>query len=167
MAGMTTVQHLRVLLLVTQCFGHPLHGLYPPSAALAATPAVFAFVFVPDIWSIGCLFFEMLTGRPLFPGRDGLDQLSLIARAAGPLPSWMLSPLGGGGSAGLLGDSAKAGALVLPPPEPWTSLHARCVMWAFTGDAGLPQVPCNRAAAAPWLTAGACGWEARCTCRVP
>lgn len=150
----------------SQCFGHPLHTLCPPLNAPAATPAVYAFIFVPDIWSIGCLFFEMLTGRPLFPGRDGLDQLSLIAKAAGPLPSWMLSHLNGGGSAGLLGDSAKAGALVLPPPEPSTSLHARYVMWAFPWDAGLPQVPGNRAAAAPWLTAGACGWEAQCTCRL-
>lgn len=70
----------------------------------------------------------MLRGRPLFPGRDGLDQLSQIAKTVGLLLSWMLLHLVGGGSAGLLGNSAKAGALVLPPPEPSASLHARRMM---------------------------------------
>jgi len=28
------------------------------------------FFFVVDVWSIGCIMAEMLTGRPLFPGTD-------------------------------------------------------------------------------------------------
>ncbi|KAK0538834.1 mitogen activated protein kinase [Tilletia horrida] len=31
-----------------------------------------------DIWAVGCILAEMLTGRPLFPGRDYHHQLSLI-----------------------------------------------------------------------------------------
>lgn len=81
----------------------------------------------PDVWSIGCLLYELLTGRPLFPGRDGLDQLSLIAKGTGPLPPWMLAHLTGGGAAGLLGDGVKGATVRLPPPEPSASLHARCV----------------------------------------
>ena len=36
-----------------------------------------------DQWSVGCIFAEMLTGRPLFPGRDYHHQLSLILGVLG------------------------------------------------------------------------------------
>lgn len=40
------------------------------------TPAI-------DIWSIGCIFAELLTGRPLFPGRNVVHQLDLITDLLG------------------------------------------------------------------------------------
>ncbi len=46
-----------------------------------------------DVWAIGCLFGEMATGRPLFPGRDTLDQLWLTMRTVGPLPLWQMQHL--------------------------------------------------------------------------
>lgn len=36
-----------------------------------------------DIWAIGCLFSEMLTGEPLFPGESDIDQLYLITKCFG------------------------------------------------------------------------------------
>lgn len=41
-----------------------------------------------DIWSIGCIFAELVTGRPLFPGTDPTDQLTRIFKVLGtPNPS--------------------------------------------------------------------------------
>merc|ERR1719264_1999331 len=36
-----------------------------------------------DIWSIGCIFIELLNGRPIFPGNSDNDQLMKIFRAFG------------------------------------------------------------------------------------
>lgn len=36
-----------------------------------------------DVWAIGCVVAEMLTGTPLWPGRSDLDQLHLITRTLG------------------------------------------------------------------------------------
>ena len=40
-----------------------------------------------DIWSIGCIFAEILLGKPLFPGRNVVHQLELITDMLGtPAP---------------------------------------------------------------------------------
>ncbi|GAA6027383.1 hypothetical protein JCM8097_007814 [Rhodosporidiobolus ruineniae] len=39
-----------------------------------------------DIWSVGCICAEMLSGRPLFPGRDYHHQLTLILSVTGTPP---------------------------------------------------------------------------------
>ncbi|EQC34427.1 CMGC/MAPK protein kinase [Saprolegnia diclina VS20] len=36
-----------------------------------------------DVWSLGCIFAEMLSRKPLFPGQDYIDQLHLIMNALG------------------------------------------------------------------------------------
>ncbi|KAK1612030.1 hypothetical protein QYE76_035703 [Lolium multiflorum] len=48
------------------------------------TPAV-------DIWSIGCIFAELLTGRPLFPGKNVVHQLDIITDLLGTPSSETLS----------------------------------------------------------------------------
>ncbi|KAH7433475.1 hypothetical protein KP509_07G071100 [Ceratopteris richardii] len=36
-----------------------------------------------EIWSVGCIFMEILNREPLFPGRDNVHQLSLITQLIG------------------------------------------------------------------------------------
>lgn len=36
-----------------------------------------------DIWALGCLYAEMVTGDPLFPGKSDVDQLYLIIKLLG------------------------------------------------------------------------------------
>jgi len=40
-----------------------------------------------DVWAVGCLAAELLTGEPLFPGDSDVDQLHHIAKCLGRLRS--------------------------------------------------------------------------------
>jgi mitogen-activated protein kinase 1/3 len=39
-----------------------------------------------DVWSVGCIFAELILRKPFFPGDDYIDQLTIIARKLGKLP---------------------------------------------------------------------------------
>ncbi|GJN34748.1 hypothetical protein PR202_gb23440 [Eleusine coracana subsp. coracana] len=49
---------------------------------------LFLFKYTPaiDIWSIGCIFAEVLIGKPLFPGKNVVHQLDLITDLLGTPP---------------------------------------------------------------------------------
>ncbi|XP_061074859.1 mitogen-activated protein kinase 14A-like [Conger conger] len=44
-----------------------------------------------DIWSVGCIMAELLTGRTLFPGTDHINQLQQIMRLTGTPPACLIS----------------------------------------------------------------------------
>ncbi|KAJ8715256.1 hypothetical protein PYW08_005237 [Mythimna loreyi] len=80
-----------------------------------------------DIWAIGCLFAEMLTGDPLFPGDSDIDQLALIIKIVGklaPRHQQVVSRLAGGAALAGAGGGARA---ALPGAGAARDLLAACL----------------------------------------
>ncbi|XP_046841591.1 cyclin-dependent kinase 17-like [Xenia sp. Carnegie-2017] len=51
----------------------------PPDVLLGSTEYNMSI----DMWGVGCIFFEMATGRPMFPGGTADEQLNLIFKLLG------------------------------------------------------------------------------------
>ena len=51
----------------------------PPDVLLGSTEYTTSI----DMWGVGCIFFEMAAGRPLFPGATVEDELHLIFKTLG------------------------------------------------------------------------------------
>merc|ERR1719226_364836 len=70
-----------------------------------------------DIWSVGCILSEMLSNRPIFPGKHYLDQLNHILGILGS-PS-------NEGLACIINEKARSYLQSLPykPKIPWTRLY--------------------------------------------
>lgn len=81
----------------------------PPELCLGEvyyTPAV-------DVWSVGCLFAELLWKKPLLPGADEIAQLKLIFELCGSPPPELWSPPP---------STATAGSSQPPPALGWQRL---------------------------------------------
>jgi serine/threonine protein kinase len=46
--------------------------------------------FPMDMWSVGCVLYELYTGKILFPGRTNNEMLKLMMDVKGPFPKKML-----------------------------------------------------------------------------
>lgn len=51
----------------------------PPDVLLGSTEYTSSI----DMWGVGCIYYEMVTGRPIFPGQTVQDQLQLIFKKRG------------------------------------------------------------------------------------
>ena len=49
--------------------------------------------FVVDVWSVGCVFAELIGGRVLFPGKQLVEQMNLIINVLGSPSDAMISKL--------------------------------------------------------------------------
>lgn len=43
-----------------------------------------------DVWSLGCIFAEILTGEALYQTHENLEHLAMIERTCGRFPTWMV-----------------------------------------------------------------------------
>jgi serine/threonine protein kinase len=85
-----------------------------------------------DIWSVGCILAEMLSNRPIFPGKHYLDQVAAKAFATALNPLLQLNHiLGILGSPGpddlncIINEKARSYLQSLPykPKIPWSKLY--------------------------------------------
>lgn len=104
-----------------------------------------------DMWSVGCIFAELLGGKPLFPGKDYMDQLALIRNVLGSPSSPVIEKIGS--------QKAKEHMESLPPcekqswsslfpdaPEPAIDLLSRILHWDPS-----KRISAGEALAHPWL----------------
>jgi dual specificity protein kinase YAK1 len=67
-----------------------------------------------DIWSFGCVAYELYVGRPLFPGKDNADQIGRIHGLFGSLPQFMLEH---GSNSNLFFEKENGYRLIRPSPK--------------------------------------------------
>ena len=83
---------LKVIDFGSSCYEHQRIYTYIQSRFYRAPEVILGGKYgMPiDMWSLGCILAEMLTGYPLFPGEDEMDQLSCMMEVLGMPPAKML-----------------------------------------------------------------------------
>ena len=77
-----------------------------------------------DVWSVGCIFGELLERQPLFPGEDYIDQIRrIVAKLGKPAPEELDFVT-----------SEKARRFILGLPEPPATSHASTAAQCVSGE---------------------------------
>ncbi|KAJ2084267.1 serine/threonine protein kinase, CMGC, dual-specificity [Coemansia sp. RSA 988] len=87
--GMYTI---KVIDLGSSCFENERVYTYIQSRFYRAPEVILGLPYGPgiDVWSLGCIVVELLTGYPLFPGENEREQLACIVEVLGPPPPYLL-----------------------------------------------------------------------------
>ncbi|KAI3640618.1 hypothetical protein MIR68_001496 [Amoeboaphelidium protococcarum] len=102
------------------------------------------YTFKMDIWGLSCVFFELLTKIPLFPGDNELDQLSKIHNVLGGPSDQLISAMTNAGTQAMI----KANSGPNPKPMP-ANIMKKSFTFAESRGTGL------RAAFPPYVLYGA------------
>ncbi|XP_043262362.1 cyclin-dependent kinase-like 4 [Colletes gigas] len=81
-----------------------------------------------DIWATGCMYAEMVTGTPLFPGDSDVDQLYRITKVLGGLCTKHQAIMGWNGQGRMLRHTS-ADELIGPPQSGVTSIRKLFPTW--------------------------------------
>ena len=83
---------LKVIDFGSSCYEHQRIYTYIQSRFYRAPEVILGgkYGMAIDMWSLGCILAELLTGYPLFPGEDEMDQLSCMMEVLGMPPAKML-----------------------------------------------------------------------------
>lgn len=86
-----------------------------------------------DVWAIGCVFAEMLTSRPLWPGRSDIDQLYHIIQTQGSLTPRHVQ---------IFSSNAYFNGLKIPEPDPENMRPLDIRFHAF-GNVAISMLKCS------------------------
>lgn len=83
---------IKVIDFGSSCYDHQRIYTYIQSRFYRAPEVILGgkYSIQIDMWSLGCILVEMLTGYPLFPGEDESDQLACIIEVLGMAPQSFL-----------------------------------------------------------------------------
>lgn len=79
---------IKVIDFGCSCYIGKLMFSYIQSRYYRAPEVVFGFEYGPeiDIWSLGCVLCEMVTGQPIFPAEDEVELMQMLVEILGPPP---------------------------------------------------------------------------------
>ena len=88
----STHSKLKILDFGSSCFTHQKGFTYVQTRYYRSPEIVLGLPYGPavDMWSLGCILFELCTGLPLFPANDSTELLHLIRARVGPIPQHLI-----------------------------------------------------------------------------
>ena len=83
---------IKIIDFGSSCYEDKPFRTYIQSRYYRAPEVILGMKYGPkiDVWSAGLIIVELLTGKPVFPGKNELDMLNLMVDMLGPIPRSMI-----------------------------------------------------------------------------